>query len=160
MVNLCCKCAGLDNAYSIFVDMCRSPFLDVLTTMECPQMALTIHEHDEWGDPLADPVTRDYIASYCPCSNAHNTPSNPCNKTIAFISVGLGDTRLGAWESVKFAQRIRVAKVSTVVENNSRETPVVVKLLPDCGHEGPQSGSQLKTLLAEELAFLDDVVRR
>ena len=29
----------------------RSPFLDVLTSMIQPNLPLTIHEYEEWGDP-------------------------------------------------------------------------------------------------------------
>jgi oligopeptidase B len=29
----------------------RAPFVDLLTTMSDPELPMTVHEYDEWGDP-------------------------------------------------------------------------------------------------------------
>lgn len=39
---------------SLFAAILRVPFVDLLTTMTQPDLPLTIHEYEEWGDP-ADP---------------------------------------------------------------------------------------------------------
>lgn len=41
----------------------RYPFLDVLTAMQDPEGALTVHEYDEWGN-ITDPAIAEYIRSY------------------------------------------------------------------------------------------------
>ncbi|KAF3708048.1 Prolyl endopeptidase-like [Channa argus] len=47
----------------------QAPFLDVLGTMEDPNLPLTLEDREEWGDPVGNPEHRLAIASYCPLHN-------------------------------------------------------------------------------------------
>ena len=139
--------------------------------MHRPDLPLTLHERDEWGDPVSDPVVSNYIATYCPCFNAAKMTGNGSDGSIkltsAFISVGLNDTRVGAWESIRFAQKVRAARskiqkaayTDDLTAVSRTNNSVIVKLLPGCGHQGPQAEEQLLTLLAEEMAFLQQAIK-
>jgi len=64
------------------------PFLDVLTAMQNPEGALTMHEYEEWGN-VSDPAVLDYIRSYSPLQNvrSHNYPD-------MLITAAFDDTRV------------------------------------------------------------------
>ncbi len=45
------------------------PFVDVVTTMQDPDLPLTVTEWEEWGNPLDDPDDYAYMKSYSPYDN-------------------------------------------------------------------------------------------
>ena len=46
---------------SLLAAILRVPFVDLLTTMAQPELPLTVHEYDEWGDP-SDPAALQLVS--------------------------------------------------------------------------------------------------
>lgn len=46
---------------SLLAAILRVPFVDLLTTMTQPELPLTVHEYDEWGDP-SDPAALQLVS--------------------------------------------------------------------------------------------------
>lgn len=46
---------------SLLAVILRVPFVDLLTTMTQPELPLTVHEYEEWGDP-SDPATLQLVS--------------------------------------------------------------------------------------------------
>jgi oligopeptidase B len=116
------------------------PFVDVLNTMLDPDLPLTAMEYEEWGNPN-DPVYFDYIRSYSPYDNVSARPYPPILITAAWF-----DSRVGYWEGLKFAQKLRV--------NTSSGNPVVYQLLKDEGHSGSGDRYQAMREYTLSLAWL------
>lgn len=106
------------------------PFVDVLNTMLDPDLPLTVQEYEEWGNPN-DPQYYDYIRSYSPYDNVFKAPY-----PAICISTAWQDTRVGYWEGLKLAQKLR--------QNSSSGQAVIFRLMEDEGHSG--SGDRFKSL--------------
>jgi protease II len=83
------------------------PFVDMLGTMCDPSLPLTVHERDEWGDPLADSAAFVAIKAVCPYTNVHATGYPPM-----FMSAARHDGRVPFWHPLKYAARIREVSTS------------------------------------------------
>lgn len=82
--------------------------MDVLTAMLDPTLPLTVHEYDEWGNPLADPDVHRYIASYCPYQNLRDKgPGVLGSLPNMMLTASMNDARVPAWQPAKFVARIR-----------------------------------------------------
>ena len=46
---------------SLLAAILRVPFVDLLTTMTRPELPLTVHEYEEWGNP-ADPTALQLVS--------------------------------------------------------------------------------------------------
>lgn len=77
------------------------PFVDCLTTMNNPELPLTIGEYTEWGNPN-DPEAYARIASYSPIDNVA-----PKNYPTVLATAGLHDPRVGYWEPAKWVLALR-----------------------------------------------------
>ncbi len=98
------------------------PFVDLMQTMLDSSLPLTIQEYEEWGNP-ADSVYFAYMLSYSPVDNVLPHPY----PTI-LINCAWNDTRVGYWEAVKWAARLRKA--------NTGANPVILRINRDEGHTG------------------------
>lgn len=116
------------------------PFVDVLNTMLDPSLPLTVQEYEEWGDP-GDPAAFRYMQSYSPYDNVRQAAY-----PAVYLSAAWQDTRVGYWEGLKLAQKLRTYSTSG--------HPVVYRLLEDEGHSG--SGDRFKSLreYCEGMAWL------
>jgi len=101
----------------------QSPFVDLLTAMTSPQLPLTVHEYDEWGDP-SQPEAFHTIASVCPYQNTASSsplvadkppfkdrPKGDSSGSVpaVFITAAMDDNRVPFWGPAKWAARLRRA---------------------------------------------------
>ena len=116
------------------------PFVDVLSTMLDASLPLTPPEYVEWGNP-ADPVFRDYMASYSPYDNvvAQAYPA-------MLISAGLYDPRVTYWEPAKWAAKLRAMKTDDNV--------LLLHTEMEAGHGGASGRYKALVEVAERLAFV------
>ncbi|MDW7745014.1 S9 family peptidase [Halomonas sp.] len=77
------------------------PFVDVLRTMENPDLPLTTAEYTEWGDPR-EPEARRRIGNYSPLDNLSAQPW-----PAVFLQGSWHDTRVPYWEPAKLYARLK-----------------------------------------------------
>ena len=82
----------------------ESPFLDMVGTLTRPELPLTIHEYDEWGDP-ANPTDFEQIMSVCPYSNIRSSQKYP----PMLITCNAQDSRVPFTGALKYAARVRMS---------------------------------------------------
>ncbi|CAI5964119.1 unnamed protein product [Closterium sp. NIES-64] len=121
------------------------PFLDALTSMSNPALPLTALDRHEWGDPLACPSAFRALRALCPVLNVQQGVKYPA----ALLSAALHDSRVGPWEALKWAAKVRAES-----DYSEREQPVVVRVWGDRGHVAPCSGREQLEDVALEHAFL------
>ncbi|MBB3189282.1 oligopeptidase B [Halomonas cerina] len=98
------------------------PFVDVLRTMENPDLPLTTAEYTEWGDPR-EPETRRRIRDYSPLDNLTAQPW-----PAVFLQGSWHDTRVPYWEPAKLYARL--------TELGTARGPVLLRTDMDAGHGG------------------------
>ncbi|WLI73212.1 S9 family peptidase [Halomonas alkalicola] len=76
------------------------PFVDVLRTMENPDLPLTTAEYTEWGNP-DEPDARKRIRAYSPLDNLAAAPY-----PTMFLQGSWHDTRVPYWEPAKLYARL------------------------------------------------------
>ncbi|WP_163559026.1 prolyl oligopeptidase family serine peptidase [Halomonas sp. NO4] len=98
------------------------PFVDVLRTMENPDLPLTTAEYTEWGNPN-EPDIRRRIRAYSPLDNltAQPWPS-------LFLQGSWHDTRVPYWEPAKLYARL--------TEMGTARGPVLLRTDMAAGHGG------------------------
>lgn len=99
------------------------PFVDVVNTMLDESLPLTVTEYDEWGNPN-DPTYFKYMLSYSPYENV-----TPKSYPPILATGGLTDPRVGYWEPTKWVFKLR--------ENQKANTPILLKMQMEAGHQGP-----------------------
>jgi oligopeptidase B len=127
--------------------------LDPYETLQRPDLPLTVHEYDEYGNP-DDPQAIGCIQSYSPCSNVRVGKADrggDGDRPAMFLSTGLQDTRVGPWEALKWTEMVRDS--STAVSR-----PVVLSVTPDCGHSGSSDSQEDNWLKAAEIIFLENSI--
>lgn len=117
--------------------------MDPYETLQRPELPLTVHEYDEYGNPN-DPQAIKNIQSYSPCSNVQGG-----HRPAMFLSTGLQDTRVGPWEAFKWTGMMR--DLSPTVCRQS----VILQVTPDCGHNGPSDIMEDNLIKAAEIVFLE-----
>ena len=100
------------------------PFVDVLTTMQDPNLPLTATEWEEWGNPIEDPEVYRYMKAYSPVDNV-----SPRDYPAMYVSAGLNDPRVGFWEPAKWVAKQRALRSDSNI--------LVLKTEMDAGHGGP-----------------------
>ncbi len=98
------------------------PFVDVLRTMENPDLPLTTAEYTEWGNP-DDPDTRRRIRAYSPLDNLAQAPY-----PTMFLQGSWHDTRVPYWEPAKLYARL--------TEMGTARGPVLLRTDMAAGHGG------------------------
>ncbi|SDU01753.1 oligopeptidase B Serine peptidase. MEROPS family S09A [Pseudomonas pohangensis] len=120
------------------------PFVDVLNTMQNPDLPLTVTEYDEWGDPR-DPAVFARIQSYAPYENVSNQAYPPL-----LVVAGYNDSRVQYWEAAKWVAKLRAHKT----DNNL----LLLKTDLDAGHGGMSGRYQALRDVALEYSFLIKVL--
>lgn len=116
------------------------PFVDVLRTMENPELPLTTAEYTEWGNP-GEPDAWRRIQSYSPLDNLAPSPW-PC----VFLQGSWHDTRVPYWEPAKLYARL------TGFE--SARGPVLLKTDMSAGHGGASGRFKAWRDVATQDAFI------
>jgi oligopeptidase B len=116
------------------------PFVDVLNTMQKPDLPLTITEYDEWGDPT-DPAVYARIQAYAPYENVV-AQAYPAMLVVA----GYNDSRVQYWEAAKWVAKLRASKTDANL--------LLLKTDLDAGHGGMSGRYQGLKDVALEYSFL------
>ncbi|PXX97403.1 S9 family peptidase [Halomonas sp. LBP4] len=98
------------------------PFVDVLRTMENPDLPLTTAEYTEWGNP-GEPDARRRILAYSPLDNLSARPW-----PTVFLQGSWHDTRVPYWEPAKLYARL--------TELGTARGPVLMRTDMAAGHGG------------------------
>ncbi|MFP4262966.1 MAG: S9 family peptidase [Halomonas sp.] len=98
------------------------PFVDVLRTMENPDLPLTTAEYTEWGNP-EEPEARRRIRAYSPLDNLTSSPY-----PALFLQGSWHDTRVPYWEPAKLYARL--------VELGTARGPTLLRTDMAAGHGG------------------------
>lgn len=118
-----------------------APFLDLLTCMTEPDLLLTEHEYEEWGDPR-DHAAAVRMKSQCPYQGI---PED--SRRLAFppvlITYGCGDARVPEWGAFKWAARVRAGHVTDNDLNAFQKGADKGGIAGDSSLEGPQTPSML-----------------
>lgn len=117
------------------------PFVDALTTMLDPSIPLTTSEYDEWGNPADDIEAYEYILSYSPVDNIHET-----EYPAMYVFTGVNDSQVGYWEPAKWVAGIRRA--------NTGDAPVLLRVNMGSGHGGASGRYGWLEDTAEKYAFI------
>jgi len=116
------------------------PFVDVLNTMQNPDLPLTITEYDEWGDPH-EPEVYQRIKAYAPYENVQ-AQAYPALLVVA----GYNDSRVQYWEAAKWVAKLRASKTD--------HNLLLLKTELDAGHGGMSGRYQALRDAALEYGFL------
>ncbi|SDI07113.1 oligopeptidase B [Pseudomonas benzenivorans] len=122
------------------------PFVDVLNTMQNPDLPLTVTEYDEWGDPH-EPEVFERIKGYAPYENV-KAQAYPALLAVA----GYNDSRVQYWEAAKWVAKLRASKTD--------EHLLLLKTDLGAGHGGMSGRYQALRDVALEYAFLLKVLGR
>ncbi|MFV7561960.1 prolyl oligopeptidase family serine peptidase [Aeromonas sp. PS2Canimalfood6] len=131
--------AALNQAPTRFAGaVLQVPFVDLLGTMQDPELPLTRQEYAEWGNPA---IPSDYAAMrrLSPYDNLHKAPYPP-----VYVTGGLHDSQVPYWEPLKWIARLRSHSTGT--------GPYLLRTELDGGHLGAPRTAALRA--AQEYAFL------
>ncbi|MDD2159373.1 S9 family peptidase [Pseudomonas sp. MIL19] len=120
------------------------PFVDVLNTMQNPDLPLTVTEYDEWGDP-SEPEVFERIKRYAPYENIQ-AQAYPAVLAVA----GYNDSRVQYWEAAKWVAKLRAHKTDSHL--------LLLKTDLDAGHGGMSGRYQALKDVALEYAFIFKVL--
>ena len=122
------------------------PFVDVLNTMQNPDLPLTVTEYDEWGDP-SQPEVFERVKGYAPYENvqAQDYPA-------ILVVAGYNDSRVQYWEAAKWVAKLRAQKTN--------HNLLLLKTELDAGHGGMSGRYQALKDVALEYAFILKVLGR
>jgi oligopeptidase B len=120
------------------------PFVDVLNTMQNPDLPLTVTEYDEWGDPN-QPDVFERIKGYAPYENVQ-AQAYPAILAVA----GYNDSRVQYWEAAKWVAKLRAHKT----DNNL----LLLKTELEAGHGGMSGRYQALKDAALEYAFILKII--
>ncbi|WP_252273918.1 S9 family peptidase [Pseudomonas subflava] len=116
------------------------PFVDVLNTMQNPDLPLTVTEYDEWGDPH-QPEVFERIKGYAPYENV-SAQAYPAILAVA----GYNDSRVQYWEAAKWVAKLRATRTDANL--------LLLKTDLGAGHGGMSGRYQALKDVALEYAFL------
>jgi protease II len=122
-----------------------NPFLDVYATMTNPNLFLTAHEWDEFGNPLREPKMDQLLQSYCPIINVvSNTDEYPRCLLIGTLD----DDNVPFWNPTIFAKKVR-----DQMTKNKDKDKIFLHIEEQGGHHLGQHRLQVSSM---ELAFILD----
>ncbi|BBG29427.1 S9 family peptidase [Zymobacter palmae] len=116
------------------------PFVDVLRTMQNPDLPLTTAEYTEWGNP-EQPDVFERIKAYSPLDNVRDQPW-----PALFIQGSWHDSRVAYWEPAKLYARITQA--------GTARGPVLMRTEMDAGHSGASGRFEAWRDTARQDAFI------
>ena len=124
------------------------PFVDVLTTMLDPDLPLTVTEHEEWGDPVADPAAYRRIKGYSPYDNVHSG-----DYPAMLVSTNVHDTRVYVTEPAKWVARLRAT-----VTDDPVCRPILLRTQMSSGHGGRSGRYESWRERAQDFAVVLDLL--
>lgn len=115
------------------------PFVDVLNTLLDDTLEYTPPDWSEFGNPLSNIETFNYIKSYCPFQNVseHEYPD-------MYVTAGLNDIAVGYWEPMKWVYKIR--------ENQTNDSTTLLEIRG--GGHMPSGKNSLEHEMSRTLAFI------
>ncbi|MWJ27783.1 prolyl oligopeptidase family serine peptidase [Halomonas sp. ZH2S] len=116
------------------------PFVDVLRTMQNPDLPLTTAEYSEWGNPEA-PDVAERIRAYSPLDNL-TEQAYPA----MLIEGSWYDTRVGYWEPAKLYARM--------TQLNTSDAPILLRTDMSAGHGGASGRFKAWRDAARQDAFI------
>ncbi|SFH39532.1 S9 family peptidase [Modicisalibacter xianhensis] len=116
------------------------PFVDVLRTMENPDLPLTTAEYTEWGNP-DEPDARRRIHAYSPLDNLAARPY-----PSVFLQGSWHDSRVPYWEPAKLYARLS--------ELGTARGPVLLRTDMTSGHGGASGRFKAWRDVARQDAFI------
>lgn len=116
------------------------PFLDVLRTMQNPDLPLTTAEYSEWGNPEA-PEVASRIRAYSPMDNI-----KPQAYPALWIEGSWFDTRVSYWEPAKF--------YAQVTRQQQGSAPILMRTDMSSGHGGASGRFKAWRDTARQDAFI------
>ncbi len=120
------------------------PFVDVITTMEDESIPLTTGEFDEWGNPGADLEQYEYIKSYSPYDNVHETAY-----PNMLVTTGFHDSQVQYWEPAKWVAKLR--------DYNTGDNKIYLFTEMETGHGGASGRFKQHKETALIYAFMIDL---
>lgn len=117
------------------------PFVDVINTMTDESLPLTPGEWPEWGNPITDKASFDYMLSYSPYDQVTAKAYPPM-----LVSAGLNDPRVTYWEPAKWVAKLRATRT-----NNAT---LLLRTNMGAGHGGKSGRWGALREDAEEFAFV------
>jgi oligopeptidase B len=120
------------------------PFVDVITTMEDESIPLTTGEFDEWGNPEADLEQYEYIKSYSPYDNVHETAY-----PNMLVTTGFHDSQVQYWEPAKWVAKLR--------DYNTGDNKIYLYTEMETGHGGASGRFKQHKETAMIYAFMIDL---
>jgi oligopeptidase B len=121
------------------------PFVDVVTTMLDESIPLTTNEFDEWGNPKNQPYY-DYMLSYSPYDQVKKQ-----DYPAMLVTTGLHDSQVQYFEPAKWVAKLRTHKTDA--------NPLMYKTIMTAGHGGSSGRFARMKEIAEEYAFILDLVQ-
>ena len=116
------------------------PFVDVLRTMENPDLPLTTAEYTEWGNP-EEPEAHRRIKGYSPLNNLVPAPW-----PAVYLQGSWHDSRVPYWEPAKLYARL--------IELDSARGPVMLRTDMSAGHGGASGRFHAWRDVARQDAFI------
>ncbi|TVP44178.1 MAG: S9 family peptidase [Halomonas sp.] len=116
------------------------PFLDVLRTMQNPELPLTTAEYSEWGNPETTEVA-ERIRGYSPIDNIQPQPY-----PALWIEGSWFDTRVSYWEPAKF--------YALVAQQQQESAPILLRTDMSSGHGGASGRFKAWRDTARQDAFI------
>jgi oligopeptidase B len=120
------------------------PFVDVVTTMLDDSIPLTTNEYDQWGNP-ARKADYDYMLGYSPYDQIKRQ-----DYPAVFVGTGLWDSQVQYFEPAKYVAKLR--------EYRTDANPVVFRVNMEAGHGGKSGRFRRYRELAEQYAFMLEVL--
>ncbi len=117
------------------------PFVDALNTMLDDSLPLTPIEWPEWGNPIEDQASFEYIRSYSPYDQLSARDYPPI-----LVTAGLNDPRVTYWEPAKYVAKLRTLKTDS--------NTLLLKTNMGAGHGGRSGRYDRLYEVAEEYAFM------
>ena len=130
-------------------------FVDPLSAMMDASLSLTVHERDEWGDPIADEAIHALLRRISPYQRVLNGLLPPCPVLLMNSAI---DVRVQPWQQAKYVQALRAAlRQSDHKQRNAIECSVPsVLMVTDFrnGHMGPDDPVLQAEMCARNAAWM------
>eukprot|EP00056_Hartaetosiga_gracilis_P007253 m.105880 g.105880 ORF g.105880 m.105880 type:complete len:733 (-) comp12665_c0_seq2:57-2255(-) len=121
----------------------KAPFVDVLNTMMDTSQALTLHEREEWGDPINSKDDFLRLRELCPVQTLTRQPYPPIH-----ISLCADDMVVPVSQGLKYVRCVE--EMNTMGKDN----PIVVLIHDDGGHDYMSSYATASQYMFAYLALM------
>jgi protease II len=154
-----CAAPNMPSVPMISALLLQCAFVDPLSAMMDASLSLTVHERDEWGDPIADVTTRTLLGNISPYHRVLKGQLPVCPVLLMNSAI---DVRVQPWQQAKFVQAIRSALRQSSKpkrkhfgdETGNAVPPVLMVTDFNNGHMGPDDPLQQAENAAGNLAWM------